>query len=56
MLLFCEFDRLRWGHHIGVHEPAGQLARVPDEFPTVELVVVSADHGFSKPKEFSCAS
>lgn len=56
MLLFFEVNRLLWGHHIGAHEPAAQLARVLDEFPGVELVVVSADHGFSKPKEFSCAS
>lgn len=40
MLLFFEFDRLLWSHHIGEHGPAARLARVLDEFPTVELVMI----------------
>lgn len=40
MLLFFEFDRLLCGHHIGELGPAARLARVLDEFPTVELVMI----------------
>ncbi|MGA3940472.1 hypothetical protein ACI2TU_04555 [Ralstonia nicotianae] len=40
MLLFFEFDRLLRGHHIGERGPAARLARVLDEFPTVELVMI----------------
>lgn len=40
MLLFVQFDRLLWGKHIGEHGPAARLARVLDDFPTVELVLI----------------
>ena len=40
MLLFFDFDRLLWGHTIGEHGPAARLARVLDDFPTVELVII----------------
>lgn len=40
MLLFVQFDRLLWGKHIGEDGPAARLARVLDEFPTVELVMI----------------
>lgn len=40
MLLFVQFDRLLWGKHIGEDGPAARLARVLDDFPTVELVML----------------
>ena len=40
MLLFFDFGRLLWGHTIGAHGPAARLARVLDDFPTVELVMI----------------
>ena len=40
MLLFVQFDRLLWGKHIGEDGPAARLARVLDDFPTVELVLI----------------
>lgn len=40
MLLFVQFDRLLWGKHIGEDGPAARLARVLDDFPTVELVMI----------------
>lgn len=40
MLLFFDFGRLLWGHTIGEHGPAARLARVLDDFPTVELVMI----------------
>ncbi len=40
MLLFFQFDRLLWGTRIGADGPAARLARVLDDFPTVELVML----------------
>ena len=40
MLLFFDFGRLLWGHTIGAHGPAARLARVLDDFPSVELVMI----------------
>ena len=40
MLLFFDFGRLLWGHTIGTHGPAARLARVLDDFPSVELVMI----------------
>ena len=40
MLLFFDFGRLLWGHTIGEHGPAARLARVLDDFPLVELVMI----------------
>lgn len=40
MLLFFDFGRLLWGHTIGEHGPAARLARVLDDFPSVELVMI----------------
>ena len=40
MLLFVQFDRLLWGKHIGEDGPAARLARVLDDFPSVELVLI----------------
>lgn len=40
MLLFVQFDSLLWGKHIGEDGPAARLARVLDDFPSVELVMI----------------
>lgn len=40
MLLFFQFDRLLWGTRIGQDGPAARLARVLDDFQTVELVML----------------
>lgn len=40
MLLFFDFGRLLWGRRIGPDGPAARLARVLDDFASVELVMI----------------